>query len=89
MARRRHTHTPSPEIAGIIDRVRRVLDDGMSKREMARRANIPWSNLNDVYLPTWNPTRRTLDALLPVVKEVEGTRRPLAGARNRDSVRVA
>ena len=77
------------EIDRLIDRVRRPLRAGMSKRELARRAGIPWSNLYNVDDPNWNPTRRTLEALLKAVKEADEQSRPLASAGRRDSVRVA
>ena len=61
----------------IIGRIRApVLDGKMSKRELARRAGLRDTTLIGMEAATWNPNRKTIEALLRAL------RRPLGKAAN-------
>jgi len=70
------------EIDKIIARIRDPIVTGrLSKRELARRAGLRDTVLIGMEATDWNPSRRTLDALLRALP-----RRPLGNGANQRSI---
>lgn len=70
------------ELDKIIARIRDPIATGkLSKRELARRAGLRDTVLIGMEATNWNPSRRTLEALLRAVAH-----RPLGNGANQRSV---